>query len=422
MNNALLTSDGRLKNRTCIILILGLLSALGPFSIDMYLPGFPAIADDLSVSVDAISYSLSSFFAGVCIGQLLCGPLLDRFGRRIPLITGMLLYIVASIGCVLSNSIELLIICRFFQALGGCVGMVAPRAVIRDIFPVEENAKIFSLMILILGVSPIVAPTAGSYLISAFGWHSVFMVLTVIGIITLLAVVFGLPESRQPDPAYSLKAKPILLNFYSVLKVPQFYTYSLMGAISSAALFAYLSGSPFVFMKLFGTSEQEYGIIFAIIAAGLILCSQLNNQLLKKYTSEQITVVTLSIQTAVGIALLIGTAFNWLNLYSTVGLIALFLSCQGFAFPNSSALSMAPFSSNAGSASALMGAMQMAFGAFTAAVIGWCNPSSALPLAVIMASCAMVALLILFFGTRKIKYSSREEDVEECTLDMIEKY
>ncbi len=422
MNNALLTSDGRLKNRTGIILILGLLSALGPFSIDMYLPGFPAIADDLSVSVDAISYSLSSFFAGVCIGQLLCGPLLDRFGRRIPLITGMLLYIVASIGCVLSNSIELLIICRFFQALGGCVGMVAPRAVIRDIFPVKENAKIFSLMILILGVSPIVAPTAGSYLISAFGWHSVFMVLTVIGIITLLAVVFGLPESRQPDPAYSLKAKPILLNFYSVLKVPQFYTYSLMGAISSAALFAYLSGSPFVFMKLFGTSEQEYGIIFAIIAAGLILCSQLNKQLKKKYTSEQITVVTLSIQTAVGIALLIGTAFNWLNLYSTVALIALFLSCQGFAFPNSSALSMAPFSSNAGSASALMGAMQMAFGAFTAAVIGWCNPSSALPLAVIMASCVMVALLILFFGTRKIKYSSRKEDVEECTLDMIEKY
>ncbi len=422
MKNNLLTNDSKLKNRTGIILILGLLSALGPFSIDMYLPGFPAIAEDLSVSVDEISYSLSSFFAGVCIGQLLCGPLLDRYGRKMPLIIGMLLYIVASIGCVLSNSIELLIICRFFQALGGCVGMVAPRAVIRDIFPVEENARIFSLMILILGVSPIVAPTAGSYLISAFGWHSVFVVLTIIGIITLLAVMFGLPESRQPDPTHSLKARPILLNFYSVLKVPQFYTYSLMGAISSAALFAYLSGSPFVFMKLFGTSEQEYGIIFAIIAAGLILCSQLNNRLLKKYTSEQITVVTLSIQTAVGIALLIGTALNRLNLYSTVTLIALFLSCQGFAFPNSSALSMAPFSSNAGSASALMGAMQMAFGAFTAAVIGWCNPMSALPLAVIMASCAVIALLILFFGTRKIKYNSRKEDVEECTLDMIEKY
>lgn len=410
------------KNHTVIILILGLLSALGPFSIDMYLPGFPAMATDLGVSVDMISYSLASFFVGVCIGQLLCGPLLDRFGRKLPLITGLVLYIVASIGCVLSNTIELLIVCRFFQALGGCVGMVAPRAVIRDVFPVQENARIFSLMILILGVSPIIAPTAGSYLISAFGWHSVFIVLTIIGIIVLLAVIFRLPESKQPDPSYSLKAKPILTNFYQVLKVPQFYTYSLMGAISSAGLFAYLSGSPFVFMKLFGTTEQQYGYIFAIIAAGLILCSQLNNLLLKKYTSEQITIVTLSTQTAVGILLMAGTALGWLNLYSTIFLMALFLSCQGFAFPNSSALAMAPFAKNAGSASALMGAMQMAFGALAAAVIGLCNPVSALPLTVIMASCAFIALLILLFGTIKIKYRSREEDVKESVLDMVEKY
>lgn len=410
------------KNRTVIILILGLLSALGPFSIDMYLPGFPAMATDLGVSVDMISYSLASFFVGVCIGQLLCGPLLDRFGRKRPLIAGLVLYIIASVGCVLSNSIELLIVCRFFQALGGCVGMVAPRAVIRDIFPVEENARIFSLMILILGVSPIIAPTAGSYLIRFYGWHSVFIVLTIIGVLVLLAVIFRLPESKQPDPSYSLKAKPILTNFSQVLKVPQFYTYSLMGAISSAGLFAYLSGSPFVFMKLFGTTEQQYGYIFAIIAAGLILCSQLNNLLLKKYTSEQISVVTLSIQTAVGILLMSGTALGWLNLYSTVALMALFLSCQGFAFPNSSALAMAPFTKNAGSASALMGAMQMAFGALAAAAIGLSNPTSALPLTVIMASCTLIALLILLLGTIKIKYQSREEDVKECTMDMMEKY
>lgn len=410
------------KNRTVVILILGLLSALGPFSIDMYLPGFPAMATDLGVSVDMISYSLASFFVGVCIGQLLCGPLLDRFGRKLPLIAGLLLYIIASVGCVLSNTIELLIVCRFFQALGGCVGMVAPRAVIRDIFPVEENARIFSLMILILGVSPIIAPTAGSYLIRYYGWHSVFMVLTIIGILVLLAVLFRLPESKQPDPSYSLKAKPILTNFYQVLKVPQFYTYSLMGAISSAGLFAYLSGSPFVFMKLFGTTEQQYGYIFAIIAAGLILCSQLNNFLLKKYTSEQISIVTLGIQTVVGLVLMAGTALGWLNLYSTVALMALFLSCQGFAFPNSSALAMAPFTNNAGSASALMGAMQMAFGALAAAAVGLCNPTTALPLTVIMASCTLIALLILLFGTIKIKYQSRKEDVDECALDMIEKY
>lgn len=410
------------NNRTVIILILGLLSAVGPFSIDMYLPGFPAIANDLGISVDVVSYSLASFFAGICIGQLLCGPLLDRYGRKAPLITGMIIYILASVGCVLSNSIEMLIVFRFFQALGGCVGMVAPRAVIRDVFPVEENAKIFSLMILILGVAPICAPTAGSFLISRFGWHSIFMALTIIGIIVLLLVIFKLPESKEPDPGYSLKAKPILSSFYTVLKVPQFYTYSLMGAISAAGLFAYLAGSPFVFMELFGTTEKEYGLIFAIIAAGLISCSQLNNSLLKKYTSEQITIVTLSIQTLIGISLLAGTFFGWLNLYSTVVHIALFLSCQGFAFPNSSALSMAPFTKNAGVASALMGAMQMAFGALAAAIIGMSNPMSALPLALIMASCAIIALLILLLGSMKIKYQSRKTDVEECVLDMVEKY
>ncbi|RYY48147.1 MAG: Bcr/CflA family efflux MFS transporter [Chitinophagaceae bacterium] len=410
------------KNRATIILILGLLSAVGPFSIDMYLPGFPAMARDLEVSVDVVSYSLASFFIGVCIGQLLCGPLLDRFGRRLPLIVGMLLYILASIGCALSNSIEMLIVFRFFQALGGCVGMVAPRAVIRDSFPVEENAKIFSLMILILGVAPICAPTAGSFLIGKFGWHSVFIALCFIGAIVLLLVIFKLPESRGPDTNYSLKAKPILSSFWSVLKVPQFYTYSLMGAISAAGLFAYLAGSPFVFMELFEVSEQQYGYIFAIIAAGLILCSQLNNKLLQKYSSEQITVVTLSVQTLVGLSLLLGTIFQWWGLYSTIAHIALFLSCQGFAFPNSSALSMAPFTSNAGTASALMGAMQMAFGALAAAIIGFSNPTSALPLAVIMASCAGIALLILLLGRVNIAYRSRRADVEESAFDMIEKY
>ena len=422
MTNDPLANRGKPENRTLIILILGALSAVGPFSIDMYLPGFPAMALDLDVSVDVVSYSLASFFAGICIGQLLCGPLLDRFGRKRPLIAGMSLYILASIGCALSDSIEMLIVFRFFQALGGCVGMVAPRAIIRDVFPVAENARIFSLMILILGVAPICAPTAGSFLIAQFGWHSIFITLTVIGVLVLLAVIFKLPESKQPDPLYSLKARPILSNFYTVLKVPQFYIYSLMGAISSAGLFAYLAGSPFVFMKLYKVTEQQYGFIFAIIAAGLILCSQLNNQLLKKYTSEQITWVTLSVQTLVGMLLLVGTIFDFLHLYGTIALIAMFLSCQGFAFPNSSALSMAPFTKNAGSASALMGAMQMAFGALAAAIIGLSNPTSAIPLALIMAACAGTALLILLLGTFNVKYRSRKADAEEAAIEMVEKY
>ena len=410
------------KNRTTIILILGLLSAIGPFSIDMYLPGFPAIAKDLHTSIETVAYSLSSFFIGICIGQVLCGPLLDRYGRKMPLYAGLLLYILATIGCVFTNSVEVLIALRFLQAIGGCVGMVAPRAIIRDLFPVEESAKIFSYMILILGVSPIIAPTAGSYIITHFGWHAIFIILTILAVLLLMAVVIWLPESKQPDPTYSLQLKPILQSFWIVLQQPQFFTYAVTGAISSAGLFAYLAGSPYVFMELFGTTEQQYGGIFALIAAGLITSSQLNNWLLKKYSSQQIVKATLAIQTIAGIVLFGATALGWLNLYSTIALIFVYLSCQGFNFPNSSALSMAPFTKHAGSASALMGAIQMGVGALASALVGLFIPHNALPMAGVMAVCVLLAWVLLFFSTRKTTFNARPEDVEEQALDMIEKY
>jgi DHA1 family bicyclomycin/chloramphenicol resistance-like MFS transporter len=387
--------------RLIIILILGLLSAIGPFSIDMYLPGFPAIANDLHTSVDMVSYTLASFFVGICIGQLISGPLLDRFGRKKPLIIGMSMYILASLGCAFSGSVEMLILFRLLQALGGCVTMVAPRAIIRDVFPVHESAKIFSMMILILGISPIVAPTAGSYLIAGLGWYSVFLVLGAISLVVLLAVIFLLPESKQPDPTFSLKAGPILDSFKTVLKNRQFYMYTLSGAIAAAGLFAYLAGSPFVLLKFYGVTEKEYGLIFAIIASGLITASQVNNLLLKKYTSIQIVRITLIIQTITGLLLFAGTAFNVVGLYGTVFLIFVFLSCQGFNFPNSSALSMAPFEKEAGSASALMGAIQMGFGALAAACVGLMNAKTPLPMTGIMAACGVGALLILIFANRK---------------------
>ncbi|MBC7627851.1 multidrug effflux MFS transporter [Ferruginibacter sp.] len=410
------------KNRTTIILILGFLSAIAPFSIDMYLPGFPAIAIDLHTSIEMVSYSLSSFFIGVCIGQVLCGPLLDRFGRKMPLYAGLLLYIAATIGCVFTKSVEVLIALRFLQAIGGCVGMVAPRAIIRDLFHVDESAKIFSYMILILGVSPIIAPTAGSYIITHFGWHAIFILLTIISVLLFAAVVIWLPESRQPDPSFSLKPKPILDSFWIVLKQPQFFTYAVTGAISSAGLFAYLAGSPYVFMKLFGTTEQQYGGIFALIATGLITSSQLNNLCLKKFNSQQIVKATLTIQTIAGLLLFAGTAAGWLNLYTTIALIFLYLSCQGFNFPNASALSMAPFSKHAGSASALMGAIQMGFGALSSAVVGLFNPHSAMPMTGVMAACVLLSWIILFFREKKITVNASAEDVEVQTLDMIEKY
>lgn len=409
------------KNRTTIILILGFLSAIAPFSIDMYLPGFPAIAKDLHTSIEKVSYSLSSFFIGVCIGQILCGPLLDRYGRKMPLYAGMLLFIIATIGCVFTTSVEVLIALRFLQAIGGCVSMVAPRAIIRDLFPVEESAKIFSYMILILGVSPIIAPTAGSYMVTHYGWHSIFILLTILGVLLVIAMLAGLPESKQPDPNYSLHPKVILSSFKIVLKQPQFFTYAITGAISSAGLFAYLAGSPYVFMELFGTTEQQYGGIFALIAAGLITSSQLNNWLLKRYSSQHIVKVTLAIQTVAGIILFGATAMGLLNLYGTIALIFVYLSCQGFNFPNSAALSMAPFTNHAGSASALMGAIQMGMGALASAMVGLFTPHNAMPLTGVMAAFVLLAWIILFFSTRNVKYTAKPLDVEEQVMDLIEK-
>ena len=410
------------RKRFVTILILGLLSAIGPFSIDMYLPGFPAIAADLQTSVDAVSYSLASFFIGISFGQIICGPLLDRFGRKRPLYVGLVLYLFASIGCALSTSVEMLIAFRLLQALGGCVGMVAPRAIVRDVFPLNENAKIFSFLILILGVSPILAPTVGSYVIAEFGWNYVFVILTLVTGLILITVVFWLPESREPDPTFSLRLKPILDSFLGVMKEPQFYTYALAGGVASAGLFAYLAGSPFVFMQLYGVSEQQYGGIFALIAAGLITSSQLNNLLLKKYNSQQVMRTVLILQTAFGIILFSGTIMDVLGLYGTISLIFLFLSCQGFSFPNSAALSMAPFTKEAGSASALMGALQMGLGSMASASVGLMAAQTAMPMTGVMAVCTTIGLIILLTGSRKIKYKAKDQDVEEQTLDMIEKY
>ena len=310
------------RKRVVLILILGLLSALGPFSIDMYLPGFPAIANALNTSVDSISYSLASFFIGVCFGQLLCGPLLDRFGRKIPICIGLVIYIAASAGCAFSHSIVALVAFRFFQALGGSVGMVAPRAIVRDSFKVEESAKIYSLLILILGVSPILAPTVGSYIIAGLGWNYVFLALAILAAIMLISVFYKLHESWKPDPSFSLRPIPILKTYLLVLKNPSYYTYALAGGISSAGLFAYLSGSPFVFMKYYSLNEQQFSKIFALIAIGLIGFSQLNNLFLRKYTSKQLMQSVLIFQSVIGLILVTGSVLNILGLYGTIFLIS----------------------------------------------------------------------------------------------------
>lgn len=407
------------KNRVVLLLTLGLLTAIGPFSIDMYLPGFPDIASSLNTTVGKVTLSLSSFFIGISFGQLMYGPLLDRFGRKKPLYAGLILYMLASAGCAISGSVNELITWRLFEALGGCVGMVAARAMVRDLFPVSESAKVFSTLMLVVGVSPIIAPTVGGYLTALVGWRSVFIVLTIMAIAILLLVHYTLPESKKPDPYYSLKPRPIYFAFRTVLKEPQFYTYAFTGSVAAAGLYAYIAGSPFVFMKLYQVSEKEYGWIFALIAFGLISATQVNTLLLKRFTSQEIIKVSLSIQCITGILLLLGSVYGLLGLFSTIFLLFVFLSCQGFTFPNSSALCMAPFSNNAGSASALMGGIQMGIGAGTSALVSYLTNQTAIPMTGTMAACSATSLCIFLTGKRIIRYKSTIKEVEEQSTKFI---
>ncbi len=384
------------------VLILGALTALGPFSIDMYLPGFPAIAKSFGITTARVSLSLSSFFVGLSVGQLLYGPLLDRYGRKRPLYIGLVVYVVASVGCYFAANIEQLILLRFVQAVGSCAAGVASMAMVRDIFPLEDNAKIFALLILILGASPMVAPATGGYITEVWGWHLIFIILAAMAILILLAVIFFLPESHKPDPTYSLKPLPILNSFLSVFINPQFYTYTFTGAFAFMGLFVYVAGSPMVFLEVFKVSQTTYGWIFAGLSIGFIGSSQLNNLLLKRFKSQQIVVVAVVIQTITTLIFVVAALNGWFGLGGTICTIFIVLSCVGIANPNASALSMAPFAQNAGTAAALLGAIQLGLGATASFAISFFDSQSTLPMAGTMAISSSIALIILLIGRRLI--------------------
>jgi len=279
-----------------LILMLGALNTISPISIDMYLPGFPEIAKDLQTTIGNVALSVSAYFLGFAAGQILYGPLLDRYGRKRPLYIGLGLYVLASFGCIAFNSINALLLFRFFQALTGCVASVAAMAMVRDFFPVKESAKIISLLVLILGASPLLAPTIGSFIIAALGWRWVFVMLAIIVVIILVIIIFFLPEGHHPDTSVSLKPQPIIKGFAEILVKRQFYVYALAGTFSFAGLFVYVAGSPAIFMEGFHVSAKTYGGIFALLSVGFIGGSQLNHVLSRRWSNEEIFKMALVIQ------------------------------------------------------------------------------------------------------------------------------
>lgn len=385
-------------NRVLIILILGALSTIGPFAVDMYLPAFPEIAKALGTSTAKISLSLASYFAGMAAAQLFYGPLLDRFGRKLPLYAGLVLFIVASVLCLFSRNVESLIALRFVQALGGCAAQVAAMAMVRDFFPAHETAKIISLLILVISASPLLAPSIGVFVAVHLGWQWVFIVLAAFVFVMLLVTRFVLPDGHPPDQSVSLRLRPILQNYALVLREPQFITYALAGAFAFSGLLVYVTSSPIVFMEVFHVSAQKFGAIFAGLSVGFIGSNQINVLLLRKYSSEQIFRGALLVECPTALVLLVGTICGWFGLNATLVLLFIALSSLGLAYPNAAALALVPFSRNIGSASAMLGFLQIGVSGVASASIGIFDSHTMMPVALVLMATSFLGFAILLIG------------------------
>jgi DHA1 family bicyclomycin/chloramphenicol resistance-like MFS transporter len=385
-----------------IILLLGALSTVSPLSIDMYLPAFSSMAAAFGTTAARVSLSISSYFVGLSLGQLIYGPLLDRFGRKPPVYFGLSLFVLASIGCTQASSVEMLIFLRFVQALGGCAAQVGAMSMIRDFFPPEDIGKILSMLMLVLGVSPLLAPTAGGFIAGAFGWQGVFVTLAGLMALVLAAIYFFLPESHAPDPTIELGILPVLREFGAIVRDPQFTTYTFAGAFSFSGLFVYVAGSPIIFMEVFRVAPKTYGMIFALLSVGFIGASQLNILLSRKFSGAAIFRTALYAQVAIGVVFAFGAVLGWYGLASTVALLFASLACAGLTGPNSAGLALAPFSRNAGSASALLGVFQMGIGALASASVGLLNAQGLVPVAFSLLGAGAAGCAILLVGRRYI--------------------
>lgn len=372
------------------------MAALGPFSIDMYLPSFPAIAENLNTDISKVSLTLTSYFIGISLGQLVYGPIIDRYGRKKPLIIGLILFVVASIGCAISPDIYTLIVLRLFLALGGCVGMVASRAIIRDRFEDQEIARAFSSLILVMGVAPIVAPTIGGYISSEWGWPYIFYGLAVIATALILVLHFYLAESKTPDKTVSLNIVEVSKSYAEVMRNREFLLNGIASGLVMAGLFAYIAGSPFVLMELYGLSEKSYGWIFGLNAASFIAGSQLNRFLLTKASNEKVTYFAAFAMLLVSLFALVVMSLGDLSLFVLQITLFLFMLISGILSPNTSAMALMPFIKNAGVASALIGSIRMVSGVIASMAISFFHNGTYLPMMLFLVACSVLVYVILY--------------------------
>lgn len=382
-----------------IILILGALSAFGPLAIDFYLPAFPSMALAFGTDEKHVQLTLASYFLGLSIGQLAYGPVTDRFGRRIPLLAGVGLFTLASLACAYAPNLEWLIGARFVQALGGCAGMVISRAVVSDKCDAVGSAKVFSQLMLVMGLAPILAPMLGGLLVNLYGWQSIFIVLTLFSALAGLAVALGLPESLPANvPRQPLSGA--LRQYGRLLGDRVFLGHALTGGITIAGMFAYIAGSPFVFIKLYGVPAEHFGWLFGINAAGFILVAQINARMLAKRGPTFLLARTVWIYLLAGLTLLAVSTLHTAALWPLLLPLFVCIASLGCIIPNASACAMNGQGARAGSASAMLGCLQFSMAAGAAALVGVLHDGSAVPMATVISLCGIIAVTLAMVTRR----------------------
>lgn len=384
---------------TRLIIILAMLSAFAPLATDMYLPAFGQMSSYFQTNSSRIESTLSAFFLGMALGQALYGPFIDRFGRRLPLLFGITLFGLATLGGILTTDIDTFIGMRLLQALGGCAGMVIARAIITDIFSPQEGARVLSLMMIMMMLAPIAAPVLGSLILNFAGWHAIFVLVLLFALCVGWLVWRYVPETLKPERQQPLNIRSVLHAYASLCSRRAFILPAVVGGLAMASMFAFITGSPFVLMNLFGVSEQQYGWLFGMNACGIGLSAQLNRMSLRRWKPRQILGVALCVNLGAGLALLAVAGTSHLTLF----LIPLWfaLAALGFVGANAAAVAMSATGKNPGSGSALLGTMQFGCAFLVSSVVAAAQSDTPYPMAIAFVLCGLLATSLWFIGGRK---------------------
>lgn len=383
-----------------IAFTLGFMSASGPFAIDMYLPAFKAIAEELGATMAAVQITLAIYLLGLAIGQIVWGTLCDRIGRRGPLLAGSLLFGLTALVCATTRSIDLMIGARFLMGLGGSAGVVVSRAVVRDLFDGKEASRFYAMMMIVGGIGPIVSPFMGSFLITFANWRSIFWVVSGFGLVCVAAAARNIPETLAPDKRLRIRIGGIWREYGRILVDRRFIGPALALGCTSGMLFSYISDSPYVFVEVYKVPVAYFGFVFATNAIGIYAAGQSNRWLLRRFTPEQILEAGMRINIGACLVLIVCTATGVGGFAAFFATLFVCIAALGLIFPNATVLVMQPFSANAGFASALLGIVQFVIGASAGALAGMFSGATALPTAIQIAGFGLAAKAILVLARR----------------------